>query len=64
MLDLHKCIVGGDQLTRKRLEDCKMLRILSVDPLKRFVHLAPVIIELWHMKQDLLEVTYTQHFYE
>ena len=56
MLDQHKCILGGDQLTRKRLQDCKKLRNLAPDPLRKFVHLQPIVIELWHMKQDLLEV--------
>lgn len=69
-LDRERCIVGGDQLTRKRLQDCKFLRVLSNDPVKKFVHLEPIIIELWHMKQDLLEVRMlflkadTKHFYD
>jgi len=55
-LEEHKVIVGGDQLTRKRLHDCKKLRILSPDPVMKLSHLDPVVIELWHMKQDLLAV--------
>jgi len=56
-LDMNRCLLGGDQLTRKRLQDCKKLRLLSPDPVRRFIHIQPVIIELWHMKQDLLEVS-------
>ncbi|KAH3843149.1 hypothetical protein DPMN_116657 [Dreissena polymorpha] len=55
---LHKfgVTVGGDQLTRVRLEEAKNLRALATTPNKRFEDLHPFVIELWHTKQDFLEV--------
>ena len=32
------------------------MRSLSPNPKKRFEDLDPIVIELWHVKQDLLEV--------
>lgn len=49
-------VLGGDQLTRVRLTESKALRILSRDPKKKFADLHPIVIELWHTKQDILEV--------
>ena len=53
-----KVVVGGDQLTRVRLEGAKDLRMLSISEAGRLQHLHPVICEFWHMKQDLLEVCF------
>lgn len=55
-LDELKVIFGGDQLTRKRLDGCRHLRILGETPAERFDHIQPVVCEMWHVKQDLLEV--------
>ena len=56
---LHKFRVpiGGDQLTRAGFHEAKLLRSLSPDPAKRFADLDPMVVEMWHMKQDLLKVT-------
>ena len=55
--------VGGDQLTRVRLQEAKNLRTLSVTPEKRYDELYPIVCEMWHSKQDFLEVgsTYIQY---
>ena len=55
--------VGGDQLTRVRLQEAKNLRTLSVTPEKRYDDLYPIVCEMWHSKQDFLEVgsTYIQY---
>jgi len=50
-------VVGGDQLTHVRLAGAKELRRLSPNPVRRFCHLKTFVIEMWHTKQDLLEVT-------
>ena len=49
-------VSGGDQLTRSRLQEAKALRSLSPNPKKRFEVLDPIVIELWHLKHDVLEV--------
>ncbi|KAK3083965.1 hypothetical protein FSP39_006061 [Pinctada imbricata] len=54
-LDQIGCVVGGDQLTRVRLEGAKDLRSLSLTKKDRFEHLQPVVCELWHLKVDFLE---------
>ncbi|XP_048244381.1 uncharacterized protein LOC124126857 isoform X2 [Haliotis rufescens] len=54
--------VGGDQLTRVRLEGAKSLRALSPTPAKRFDDLGPFVIEWWHNKQDFLEKAYKALF--
>lgn len=48
--------MGGDQLTRIRLKEAKALRGLSPDWKRRFEDLDHIVVELWHVKQDLLEV--------
>ena len=50
-------VVGGDQLTRVRLEGARRLRSHAPNPLKRLEHFHPIVTEIWHTKQDLLEVT-------
>lgn len=49
-------MVGGDQLTRVRFEEAKHLRGLATSSKKRFDDLLPFVVELWHVKQDYLEV--------
>ncbi|XP_060556001.1 uncharacterized protein LOC132716696 [Ruditapes philippinarum] len=59
-----KVVVGGDQLTRVRLEEAKLLRALATSPKRRFDDLQPFVVELWHVKQDFLEVhDYTVYNY-
>jgi len=55
ILDKYGIVLGGDQLTRVRLESAKQMRMLSPENYKRFHHLR-TICEMWHTKQDLLEV--------
>ena len=50
-------MVGGDQLTRVRLQEAKNLRNIAVTPKRRFEDLNPFVVEMWHNKQDLLEVS-------
>ena len=56
-LDGLKVPVGGDQLTRVRLQGAKALRAGALTPEDRFEHLEPVIVEMFHTQQDLLEVS-------
>ena len=48
--------VGGDQLTRVRLDGAKNLRIGAHTAEERFDNLYPVIVELFHTQMDFLEV--------
>ena len=48
--------VGGDQLTRVRLQGAKALRAGSLTAQDRLDHLYPVIMEMFHTLQDFLEV--------
>lgn len=57
LLRKYKCVIGGDQLTRCRLQEAKNLRTLSDTPEKTFEDLYPIVCELWHSKQDFLEVS-------
>ncbi|CAC5385324.1 unnamed protein product [Mytilus coruscus] len=54
MLDRHGVVLGGDMLTRERLQNAKNIRLLALTTKAHFQHLAPVTCELWHVKQDLL----------
>lgn len=56
MLQKHGAVLGGDQLTRERLQNVKNIRFLALTPEGRFEHLNPIVIEHWHVKQDLLSV--------
>ncbi|KAK6175941.1 hypothetical protein SNE40_014314 [Patella caerulea] len=58
ILRKFKVPVGGDQLTRVRLQEAKNLRTLSVSPEKKFDDLSPIVCEMWHSKQDFLEKCY------
>lgn len=60
LLRKYKIVVGGYQLTRVCLEEAKQLRSLSTTPKKRFDNVHPFVIELWHTKQDFLEVSKSQ----
>jgi len=54
--------VGGDQLTRVRLQGAKALRDGSLASTDRLEHLNPVIVEMFHTLQDFLEVIYAVNF--
>ncbi|KAL4220323.1 hypothetical protein ACF0H5_020730 [Mactra antiquata] len=56
-LDQLRVPVGGDQLTRVRLQGAKSLRAGAHTQSDRFDHLYPVIIEMFHTLQDFLEVS-------
>lgn len=57
ILRKFKVVLGGDQLTRARLQEAKNLRTISITPERRFDDLNPIVIEMWHMKQAFLEVS-------
>ena len=48
--------IGGDQLTRVRLQGAKNLRLGAHLPKERFENLEPMIIELFHTLMDFIEV--------
>ncbi|XP_013409173.1 uncharacterized protein LOC106172813 [Lingula anatina] len=54
--------VGGDQLTRVRLEGAKNLKAGALTKTDRLEHLNPIIIEMFHTRQDLLEKLYKNLF--
>ena len=56
-LEKLKVPVGGDQLTKVRLQGAKALRAGALTDEDRFDHLHPVIVEMFHTLQDLLEVS-------
>ncbi|CAC5375610.1 unnamed protein product [Mytilus coruscus] len=58
LLDKFGVITSGDQLTKVRFEGAKNLRLMSPTASRRLEHLRPVVIELWHLKQDYLEKTF------
>lgn len=51
--------VGGDQLTRVRLDGAKTLRMGAHTRTERFDNLFPVVVEMFHMQMDFLEVQYS-----
>lgn len=53
ILRKFKVVLVGDQLTRARLQEAKYLRTISITPERRFDDLNPIVIEMWHIKQDL-----------
>lgn len=55
--------VGGDQLTRVRLQEAKNIRSLAVTPERRYDDLHPIVCEMWHSKQDFLEKCYKKFFW-
>ena len=52
--------VGGDQLSRVNFEEAKALRIGSHTRDEELGQFSPVIIELFHILQDFVEVTSIQ----
>lgn len=56
ILRKYQVVVGEDQLTRVRLQEAKNLRSISVTPERRYDDLNPIVFEMWHNKQDFLEV--------
>lgn len=54
--------VGGDQLTRVRLDGAKNLRLGAHTPEERFDNLCPVIVEMFHTQMDFLEKTMKKFF--
>lgn len=56
--------VGGDQLSRVGLQGVTNLKRLSISLEKRYDGLQPVMCEMWHMKQGLLEVGVQSITYE
>ncbi|XP_063435698.1 uncharacterized protein LOC134716618 [Mytilus trossulus] len=46
MLDRHGVVLGGDTLTRERLQNAKNIRLLALIPRGCFLNLAPVTCEL------------------
>ncbi|CAC5405408.1 unnamed protein product [Mytilus coruscus] len=62
VLDKYGVVLGGDMLTRERLQNAKNITYLAPTPKGRFEHLSPVTCELWHVKQDLLSKAYKALF--
>lgn len=56
MLRRYGVPIGGDQLTRVRLQEARNIRSLAVTPERRYDDLHPIVCEIWHSKQDFLEM--------
>ena len=56
VLNRNRAVLGGDQLTRERLQNVRNIRYMAPTPERRCDHLFPIVIEHWHVKQDLLSV--------
>ena len=54
---LHTILIGGDQLTRRRIETAKDMRRNSTTPAAKLKGLMPVC-EDWHAKKVFLEVSH------
>ncbi|CAC5378815.1 unnamed protein product [Mytilus coruscus] len=54
-LDNLQVPVGGDQLTRVRLQGAKSLRAGAFTAEDRLEHLTPIVVEMFHTLQDFLE---------
>ncbi|XP_033729230.1 uncharacterized protein LOC117318339 [Pecten maximus] len=61
-LDRLKVPIGGDQLTRVRLQGAKGLQDGSLTATDRLEHLDPMIVELFHTVMDFLEKLYKRFF--
>ncbi|OWF51396.1 hypothetical protein KP79_PYT24309 [Mizuhopecten yessoensis] len=61
-LDKLKVPVGGDQLTRVRLQGAKAVQDGALTAVDRLEHLEPIIVELFHTLQDLLEKLYKRFY--
>lgn len=55
-MDKLKIPVGGDQLTRVRLQGAKACQDGALTAADRLEHMEPIIVEMFHTLQDLLEV--------
>lgn len=55
-LDKLKIPVGGDQLTRVRLQGAKACQDGALTAADRLEHMEPIIVEMFHTLQDLLEI--------
>ncbi|XP_045169989.2 uncharacterized protein LOC123532592 [Mercenaria mercenaria] len=54
--------VGGDKLTRVRLDGAKNLRLGAHTAQERFDNLCPVVVEMFHTQMDFLEKTMKKFF--
>ncbi|XP_061190846.1 uncharacterized protein LOC133198962 [Saccostrea echinata] len=61
-LERLKVPVGGDQLTRVRLQGAKAIQDGALTPTDRLEHLEPIIVEMFHTLQDLLEKLYKRFY--
>ncbi|XP_076090697.1 uncharacterized protein LOC143062794 [Mytilus galloprovincialis] len=61
-LDKLQVPVGGDQLTRVRLQGAKSLRAGAFTAEDRLEHLTPIVVEMFHTLQDFLEKMYKRFF--
>ncbi|CAC5418716.1 unnamed protein product [Mytilus coruscus] len=61
-LDNLQVPVGGDQLTRVRLQGAKSLRAGAFTAEDRLEHLTPIVVEMFHTLQDFLEKMYKRFF--
>ena len=53
----HPILLGGDQLTRKRIETAKELRKNSTTPINQLKGIIPMCAD-WHAKRVFLEVSH------
>jgi hypothetical protein len=51
-----KVTLGGDQQVRVNMDSAKMLRAGTHSPAERLQQFSPIVIEFFHVQQDLLEV--------
>uniref|UniRef100_A0A8W8I4B1 DUF6589 domain-containing protein n=1 Tax=Magallana gigas TaxID=29159 RepID=A0A8W8I4B1_MAGGI len=61
-LDKLKIPVGGDQLTRVRLQGAKACQDGALTAADRLEHMEPIIVEMFHTLQDLLEKMYKRFY--
>jgi hypothetical protein len=50
-----KVTLGGDQQVRVNMDSAKMLRAGTHSPAERLQQFSPIVIEFFHVQQDLLE---------
>lgn len=60
--NLVKIALGGDQLTRVTFDSARLLRAGTHSRTERLEQFSPVIEELFHVQQDLLEVHVSQKY--
>lgn len=61
-LDCVRVPVGGDQLTRVRLQGAKALKAGALTAEDRLEHLDPIIVEMFHTLQDFIEKLYKRFY--